>query len=60
MPDQVFGLAAGVELQQLANGVVDGNVRGPAVGRRDGGIECRVRVGEPTAGLFAGGGEILR
>ena len=47
VPDRVFGLAAGVEIQQLANGVVVGNVRGPAVGRGNGGIERSGRVGEP-------------
>ena len=39
--------AAPVELQQFAQGVVVGNVRGPPVGGRDGRIERRVRVGEP-------------
>ena len=36
-----------VEHQQLAQCVVFGDVRGPAVGYRDGGIKCRVGVGEP-------------
>ena len=39
--------APAVERQQLAEGVVVGNVGGPTVRARDGGIEPRVRVREP-------------
>ena len=38
---------AAVERQQLAEGIVVGDVGRPAVGGRDSGIERRVRVGEP-------------
>ena len=39
--------AAPVERQQLAEGVVVGNVSGPPVGTGDGSIKSGVRVGEP-------------
>ena len=47
MPTGVEASPAAVERQQLAQGVVVGDVGRPAVGGRDGGIKGRVRVGEP-------------